>query len=377
MTRSPLAAGGGMTEDFQATAERLYTRVMAPLVVGGELCPGPAIGARRAMDLRAAQLSVGDELAARVAAMRLRRARQLAPVDSIPDADGDDWALGACLHDILQSVNPRFDSLLRRDAAQRILEAAVTTLRRIPAPGNVGVALSRHTWLGRVLEVGRTDILVSWWLGSRAFLGTQPPSRLQAWPRLRRVNVTQNRLGLLELRPIAFDRSRLVEGLDLLLKCTPLTDIATCAREEPRFEWHESNLGLLATRSGRTLALRALARQAPEAVDVALGRATRALFRGSSCALASIALPLLSERALAEQMTATARLPCSSPDGLFAQALGASAARRSLLRQDVVWPKDQRTHLVEELSVIAARCPEVEELLAPSAAHDLLARFLP
>ncbi len=367
-----------MTRDLQAIAERLFTGVMGPLVLGGALRPGPAIGARRAMDLRAGQLPAGQELAFRVSAVRLRRARQLAPIDSVPDPDGNDWALGASVNDILQSANPSFDALFRRHAAEHILDTAIETLRRIPAAANVGVALSRHTWLGRVLEVGRTDTLVSWWLGSRAFLGTEPPSRLQAWPRVRRVSVTHSRLGLLELQPLVFDRSRLAEALDLLLKCTPLTDIATCAREEPQFEWHASNLGLVATRSGRTLALRALAPLPPEAVDVTLGRATRALLRSSSCSLGSIALTLLSERALAEQETAISRPPgSSSPDALFAQALGASAARHSLLRQDVYYSKDRQRHLVEKLSAIAARCPEVESLFAPSAAHDLQDRFLP
>jgi hypothetical protein len=370
-----------VTRDLQAIAERLFRGVMAPLVLGGALRPGPAIGAQRAMDLRAAELPAGEELAARVGAVcaaRLRRGRQLAPIDSLPDPDGDDWALGACVHDILQSANPNFDALFRRHAAERILDAAIATLTHIPAAANVGVALSRHTWLGRVLEVGRTDTLVSWWLGSRAFLGTEPPSRLQGWPRVRRVRVTHDRLGLLALRPIAFDRSRLVEALDLLLKCTPLTDIATCAREEPRFEWHGSNVGLVATRGGRTLALRALAPLPPEAVDIALGRATRALLRSSSGSLASIALALLSERALAEQETPISRPPgSSSPDALFAQALGASAARHSLLRQDVYCSRDQQRHLVEKLSAIAARCPEAEALFAPSAAHDLQVRFLP
>jgi hypothetical protein len=386
--------------DLQAIEERLFTGVMGPLVLGGALRPGPAIGARRAMDL-AGQLPAGQELAARVgavSAVRLRRARQLAPIDSVPEPDGHDWALGACVHDILQSANPNFDALFRRRAAERILDGAMETLRRIPAAANVGVALYRHTWLGRVLEVGRTDTLVSWWLGSRAFLGTEPPSRLQAWPRVRRVNVTRNRFGLLELRPIAVDRSRLVEALDLLLKCTPLTDIATCAREEPRFEWHAANLGLVATRSGRTLALRALALLPPEAVDVALGRAMRDLLRGSSGSptrnpvqlepqpepsllrrgsdlagegLATAVFALLSERALAEQVASTARLPSVSPDAIFARALGASAARRALLSQDVIWPRDQRTHFVEDLAAIAALCPQVESLFAPSAAHDL------
>jgi hypothetical protein len=281
-----------MAADLAAIADRLFAGVMAPLVLGGALRPGHAIGARAALALGDGHRSATD-LSSRVRAGRVGRARRLIPVDSLPEASAGDWALAAALHDVLQSANPVFCATLRRRAAVRILDLAAATIERVPAPTTVGEALSRHTWFARVPEITRTDAVVSWWLGSRTFLGVEPPRRLQAWPDLRRVSVARSTRLLLDLRPpLAVDPVRLDETVAAILARTPLTDLATCTRPAPVFRWGQTSLALVATRAGRTLVLRALDRLAPTDVDAVLERATRELLAQEPAALAEPAVAL-------------------------------------------------------------------------------------
>ena len=113
-----------MAANLDAVAERLFAGVMAPLVLGGPIRPGHAIGARAALALGGERRPADRDLESARRRGRLRRARKLAPVDTLPDPSAADWALGAALHDILQSANPVFDARLRRSAAARILDLA-------------------------------------------------------------------------------------------------------------------------------------------------------------------------------------------------------------------------------------------------------------
>jgi hypothetical protein len=355
--------------DLGAIAHRLFAGVMAPLVLGGELRPGHAIGARAALALGWERIPDDPELAARVHWARVRRARQLAPVDRLGPPTHAEWALCAALHDLLQSASPIFDAPLRRAAAARIRDLAVATIDRVPGPADVRDALSRHAWLARVLDVARTDTNVSWWVGSRTYLGVDPPARLQSWPDLRRVRVVATPRPLLELGPLAFDRTTFVDAVGALLARTPLTDLATCTRETPAFAWSGDSLGLVATRVGRTLAMRALSRIPASEVDAALGRATRGLALPEPIPPTSPALVLLAERAIAEAQghVAGARGPdpahgTTRTDAAFARALGAAIAR-SHLEMGTGWSDAQRRKLLASLEP-AARSAAAREALA-------------
>ena len=89
--RGRRASGDGRMTRWRPTldaiAERLFAGVMAPLVLGGPLLPGHAIGARAALALGEERLPVDRDLGLRVAAGRIRRARRLAPVDALPDPE--------------------------------------------------------------------------------------------------------------------------------------------------------------------------------------------------------------------------------------------------------------------------------------------------
>jgi hypothetical protein len=95
--------------DLGAIAEGLFTQVMAPLVLGGPLRPVHAIGARSALALGEQRIPADRDLASRVDVTRVRRARRLVAVDTLPDPNGADWAIAAAINDVLQaaSVAPR------------------------------------------------------------------------------------------------------------------------------------------------------------------------------------------------------------------------------------------------------------------------------
>jgi hypothetical protein len=352
--------------DLGVVAQELFEGVMAPLVLGGPVRPGHAIGARVALKLGDGERTgIDPDLEADVQGARIRRARRLAPIDSLPTATPAEWTLAAAFHDLLQAANPTFDAALRRSAAVRILALAREAIERVPEPANVLEALSRHTWFARVLDVARTDTVVSWWSGSRTYLGVEAPRRLQAWPELRRVSVVATPHPLLELTSLAVDRARLTDAVALLLTRTPLTELVTSTRDAPRFVWGEATLALIATRPGRTLALRALARLPSGDVDAALGRATRELLATRRAAGAP-AVTLLAERALAKAEGHVARSEegaTSRPDGAFARGLGAVAAVLLLEASGATWAEDDRRRLLAALDP-AARSPAAQEATA-------------
>jgi hypothetical protein len=350
-------------------AERLFTGVMAPLVLGGAVRPGHAIGARAALALGDGERRPVDvDLAARVEVGRVRRARVLAPIDTLEPASADEWALAAALHDVLHAANPEFDAALRRGAATRILALAVETIDRVRPPSHVRAALSRHSWFARLLEVARTDTAVSWWIGSRTYLGVDPPHRLQAWPELRRVSVVATPRPLLELTPLAVDRAQLSDAVARLLTRTPLTDLSTCARQAPDFGWSEATLALVGTRAGRTLALRALERLPAAEVDAVLGRATRELL-ASRRGWEGPAVAVLAERALGEAERNTAQAQGARPEAAFARGLGAAAAARMLEAPEAPWSEDERRRLLAALepATRSAAAQEARAMLAESA----------
>jgi hypothetical protein len=338
-----------MPVDLAAIEARLFEGVMAPLVLGGPLRPGHAIGARTALALgQGERAPVDADLESRVQAGRVRRARGLAPVDTVAAATPAEWAMAAMLHDLMQAANPSFDAALRRSSAMRILEVASAGIEQIPEPRDVREALARHTWFARVLDVARTDTAVSWWIGSRTYLGVDPPARLTAWPDLRRVSVVATPHPLLELSPLAVDRTKLGDAMARLLTRTPLTEIATCTRPAPVFTWGDASLAFAATHAGRTLAVRVLARLPAADVDAELGRATRDLL-ATRPAMGAPAVAILAERALSY---AQGRLEghreagaASRPEIAFARGLGAAAALARVDAQPQAWPQEERARI--------------------------------
>lgn len=287
-------------EDPQALCDRIFTTFLAPLVLGGTSVPGKPIGGKNA-------LAIGERPPSDVATLshvdlaRVRVARRIAPVDRFEQAPtGTEWTIAAVLHDLVQSTHPGFDAVFRRSGPRRILDVIEKTLDVVPAPANVGDALSRHTWFSRMFELARTDVDLKWWTGSERFLGTDPPARLLAWPEVRRVQETRTPRPLMDLPTSgsAVDPQRFTFLVKRVLAKTPLTDLATLDRATPAFMWTHESLAFAATNAGRTIVLRALSHLSDRAVDAALGRATRELFAAKATRALAIAVDLLRDRVL-------------------------------------------------------------------------------
>src|SRR5438105_4549660 len=188
-----------MAEKPVSIADRLFRLFMAPLVLGGELRPGRPIGGKNAALLAPFSDTLDKELLSHVDLARIRVARRLAPVDQVAPPTGAEWALAACLHDVVQTTHPELTGMFRGRAPAKLLEVAQATSDLVPTPATVGEALERHTWFSRVLDITRTDTSVSFWVGKRTYLGVDPPGRLLAWPELRRVHIDKVPRPLAEL----------------------------------------------------------------------------------------------------------------------------------------------------------------------------------
>lgn len=360
-------------DDPQTLCERLFETFLGPLVVGGTMSPGKPFGGKNALSIGDQRQPSDVDLLSRCELARVRVARKLAPVDTFePAPNGNEWALAAVLHDIVQSTHPGFDAVFRRSGPKRILDVVEMTLERIAPAVNVGDALSRHTWFSRMFELARTDIDVRWWTGSERFLGTDPPARLVAWPELRRVTQTRTPRPLMELPTSgsAVEPERFASVTESFLKKTPLTDLATVNRASPTFVWTHENLSLAATHAGRTIAIRALALLPQRAVDTALGRATKQLFAAKAIRALVIAVDLLRDRAL---MAASARLDKDTPepltlgpdqnDAAFAIGTGALVASHWLAQTGGGFSDAERRAILEVLAP-AARSAAAKEVTA-------------
>jgi hypothetical protein len=359
-------------DDAQALCERLFTTFLAPLVLGGEMVPGKAFGGKHALEIGARTPSDVTTLSATTLA-RVRVARKIAPVDLFePAPSGDEWALAAVLHDLVQSTHPGFDATFRRSGPARLLAVIDKTLERIPSPLTAGDALSRHTWFSRMFDLARSDVEVRWWTGKETFLGTEPPARLLAWPELRRVQQITTPRPLMDLPTCgaSVDLNRFSMAVQGVLAKTPLTDFATLARDTPAFAWTHENLTLLSTHAGHTMVLRALALLPDRAVDAALGRATRALMEGRALRAAMVALDVLRDRAL---RSAEARLSSDAPDPLaagpesndaaFAVSAGALVASEWIARTGGGFREAERSALLAVLRP-AATAPAANAIRA-------------
>lgn len=268
-----------MANDLAERAEHLFAHFIAPLILGGELVPGKILGARKALVIGAERSITNIDLAAHVDLARIRIARKLAPIDRIEPMTQEEWALAACLHDIVQSTHPSLSGLFRSDASHRILTLVNLALDRVQSPKNAHAALSRHTIFSRVLEIGRTDTRVSWWTGSSIFRGSEPPPRLLSWPELRRVHVdrTVHPLSDLPAETKDFDAILFYDTLRRFLSLSPITDLANAHRTEIAFSWSAPTLALVSSSIGRTLAARAIRGGSLQPKLNALDRATTEL----------------------------------------------------------------------------------------------------
>lgn len=251
-----------MSEDAGARFNELCQYVLAPLIFGGALRPVRPFGPTLGRTIGQSRSILDSDLRSRIDVARVRRARLLAPIDSLPPITEEEFALAAAFSDLLQATNHELGGAFRGGRYTRLFAGINTLIGSIAPPRTVLEALSRHTLFGRVFETKRTDVNVSWWTGKARFRGQKPPSRLLAWPSARRVNTIEENVELAEMctgfdgaEPVLYENT-----LRLWLTRTPLTDLENILRLQPLFRWTEPTLSLVAIAPGRTLALRVLGR---------------------------------------------------------------------------------------------------------------------
>ncbi len=266
----------------EASNERfheLVENVLAPLMLGGPLRPVRPFGARLAFTIGDQRTIADSELRTRLDVARVRRARIIAPVDTLEPLGRFDYALAAGLNDLLQATNHEIGGHLLRGRYSKLLESVTELCRSIPGPRNVAEALSRHAAFCRVLELVRKDTSVAWWTGRASFRGQRPPSRLLLWPGLRRVSVDERRVSLSDMCQGLSGASEelFCQALARWMSRSPLTDIGSLTRSSPVFSWSSPSLSLVATAPGRTLAWRLLVDKPKAQVLASLERATKAI----------------------------------------------------------------------------------------------------
>ena len=268
-----------MSAELGRRAEELASCVIAPLILGGKVCPVRPFGARLALAMADAREIADSDLRSRLDVARVRRARLLAPVDTLPPLDAASWALAAGLNDLLQVTNHELAGGLLSGRREKLLRSVSQLCERVPPPRSVGEALARHATFARALELVRVDTLVSWWTGRASFRGQPPAPRLLTWGELRRVTVTPRKVALGAMAEgVRGVRDELfMEVLARWLSASPLSDLAGLTRTAPPFAWSAATLSLVATRPGRTLAFRAIARLGAEGAPSILSRANKNL----------------------------------------------------------------------------------------------------
>jgi hypothetical protein len=353
-----------MALDAGHLQDALFRQVIAPLVLGGPMVPLNPIGPQRSSGFSAERPYADPDLASRVTMGRVRAARRLAPVDSFGPLTDAEWQLASVFNDVVQSTHPDYRNMFRKRGPQMILLILDDALDAIVQVANVGDALSRHTLFGRMFDLTRVDTKLTWWTGSATFLGTEVPNRLRLWPELRQVREERTPRRLMELAHAGKSQTPVVLFESVVAKFlskSPLTDLATCDRPAPAFEWTPVNLGFIGTRNGRTLTLRALDRLRRGDVEDTLGRATRRLLDVRATTALSRVVDLLKERVLerAYAMLAIGRTPegnalGDTSDRALALGLGAFAAVTELRETRASTDRDALLKILEPYTQSAA-----------------------
>ena len=229
-------------------ASALVTRLAVPLVRGGSVRLLSPIDVSAATEM--ARGAPGSGLFEELESLRCREARRVHPIDELDCVAAEEWFLLAALNNLLQSTNPSLLESFRGAAkVETLLEWTRALIERAGAPNTLAQVLSRHALFSRVVFLTRRDTEVTWWSGKQSFVGRRPPSRLLAWPRLRRVSRRARVVGLTSMGPEPFRQT-----LRRWISATPLTAFAGL-RGPASFRWSGSILSLTALPLGRRWAM--------------------------------------------------------------------------------------------------------------------------
>jgi len=273
-----------VADNMTARLEALGQGVLGPLVLGGQMRLVPPLGAELGLEIGIGRRISDDDLRSRVDVARVRRARLVAPLDTLPDISPAEWSLVAVLNDALQATNHELSGAFTKGRHAKVLESASRLVAAIPRPRSTLEVIVRYATFARLFEIERTDTHVTAWAGSATYRGQKPDRSMVFWPSLRRVSVEPRRTplpamteGLPAVSPA--DYLRLIGEL---VARSPLSDLASAHRVAPPFAWTRFSLELVSYPTGRALALRAMARAPAQPVVAAIQTATNALAAGTA-----------------------------------------------------------------------------------------------
>lgn len=210
-------------------------RFVRPLCAGGELHVGRPLTAgdvqRFEDDLPHASLAADavDDARADVLAVLIAR-----PPPMI--LGGDELALAAAVHDALVLAHPDADGTLVTDRMRKKIAATALLLASQPPSRDRARVLARHALLHNLFDLGRDDLLVSWWTGHARFLGQKAPARLTAWRDVRRVREETSRAGFDEL----LASPEVAPVTAALVRRTPLTQLLSSHPAAPPLHWEDA-----------------------------------------------------------------------------------------------------------------------------------------
>lgn len=148
----------------------------------------------------------------------------------------DELALAAALHDALVLAHPDADGTLVTDRMRKKVAATALALASQPPTRDRTRVLARHALLHNLFDLGREDLLVSWWTGHARFLGQKAPGRLTAWRGVRRVREETTRAGFDEL----LASPDVAPVTAALVRRTPLTQLLASHPAAPPLHWEDA-----------------------------------------------------------------------------------------------------------------------------------------
>lgn len=242
------------------TVATFLSQFVRPLVAGGDVHVGRPLTTPELARFEADLGNATPELVA----VDEARTDVLAELVARPPAlvlDADELALAVGLHNALVLAHPDADGALVTDAMRRRIAAAALRMVSQPPSRNRTRVLARHALLHNLLDLGRSDITVSWWTGRARFLGQKPPARLVAWKGMRRVREEVTRAGFDEL----LASPEVAPVIAALLRRSPLTQLLGSSSVAPPLHWEDAVFLLRDAELARAVAYAAIRPDEPKA----------------------------------------------------------------------------------------------------------------
>lgn len=145
-----------------------------PLFGGGPLVVGPPLRMRdRAVLLEQSEALMEPQLQF----LRMRRAQELVADPSLPAADPDELSLWVGLHNTLVFDHPDRHRVWSRNTAWRRVEGTTRSMLTLASPTSRAESMARHVSVGALMELTRSDTVVTTPAGELRMMGQDLPRR--------------------------------------------------------------------------------------------------------------------------------------------------------------------------------------------------------